>query len=103
MHVSSEVRIEGVETLNYLDHLRDKERVTEQADAITFESEVTYFALNRSTFGLGFIPNYGGHNYSIFFGLGGQGVRTNPDKDSNIGSREKENNRTTERWAFRCK
>ncbi|TYK11814.1 putative glucose-6-phosphate 1-epimerase [Cucumis melo var. makuwa] len=36
----SEVRIEGVETLNYLDHLRDKERVTEQADAITFESEV---------------------------------------------------------------
>lgn len=46
MHVSSEVRIEGVETLNYLDHLKDKERVTEQADAITFESEVTYFALN---------------------------------------------------------
>ncbi|KAE8653168.1 hypothetical protein Csa_019967 [Cucumis sativus] len=38
--ISSEVRIEGVETLNYLDHLKDKERVTEQADAITFESEV---------------------------------------------------------------
>ncbi|XP_023005855.1 putative glucose-6-phosphate 1-epimerase [Cucurbita maxima] len=36
----SEVRVEGVETLNYLDHLQEKERITEQADAITFESEV---------------------------------------------------------------
>ncbi|KAL3649580.1 hypothetical protein CASFOL_005983 [Castilleja foliolosa] len=36
----SEVRIEGLETLDYLDNLCQKERFTEQADAITFESEV---------------------------------------------------------------
>lgn len=36
----SEVRIEGLETLDYLDNLREKERFTEQGDAITFESEV---------------------------------------------------------------
>ncbi|GFP91948.1 putative glucose-6-phosphate 1-epimerase [Phtheirospermum japonicum] len=35
-----EVRIEGLETLDYLDNLCQKERFTEQADAITFESEV---------------------------------------------------------------
>ncbi|KAJ1264157.1 hypothetical protein BS78_09G241300 [Paspalum vaginatum] len=36
----SEVRIEGLETLDYLDNLTHKERFTEQGDAITFESEV---------------------------------------------------------------
>ncbi|KAL0919891.1 hypothetical protein M5K25_012016 [Dendrobium thyrsiflorum] len=36
----SEVRIEGLETLDYLDNLHEKERFTEQGDAITFESEV---------------------------------------------------------------
>ncbi|KAL3622199.1 hypothetical protein CASFOL_033610 [Castilleja foliolosa] len=36
----SEVRIEGLETLDYLDNLCQKERFTEQADAITFETEV---------------------------------------------------------------
>lgn len=36
----SEVRIEGLETLDYLDNLAKKERFTEQGDAITFESEV---------------------------------------------------------------
>ncbi|KAL6575669.1 hypothetical protein OROHE_001046 [Orobanche hederae] len=36
----SEVRIEGLETLDYLDNLCRKERFTEQGDAITFESEV---------------------------------------------------------------
>ncbi|KAK9279823.1 hypothetical protein L1049_013505 [Liquidambar formosana] len=36
----SEVRIEGLETLDYLDNLRQRERFTEQGDAITFESEV---------------------------------------------------------------
>ena len=35
-----EVRIEGLETLEYLDNLSHKERFTEQGDAITFESEV---------------------------------------------------------------
>ncbi|KAJ0965624.1 hypothetical protein J5N97_026762 [Dioscorea zingiberensis] len=37
----SEVRIEGLETLDYLDNLFGKERFTEQGDAITFESELT--------------------------------------------------------------
>ncbi|PSS24252.1 Glucose-6-phosphate 1-epimerase [Actinidia chinensis var. chinensis] len=36
----SEVRIEGLETLDYLDNLFKRERFTEQGDAITFESEV---------------------------------------------------------------
>ena len=45
----SEVRIEGLETLDYLDNLRQRERFTEQGDAITFESEVIIFKL-RSFF-----------------------------------------------------
>ncbi|KAK6918273.1 Aldose 1-/Glucose-6-phosphate 1-epimerase [Dillenia turbinata] len=36
----SEVRIEGLETLDYLDNLGQRERFTEQGDAITFESEI---------------------------------------------------------------
>ncbi|CAN1793778.1 Putative glucose-6-phosphate 1-epimerase [Linum perenne] len=36
----SEVRIEGLETLDYLDNLCHRERYTEQGDAITFESEL---------------------------------------------------------------
>ncbi|KAL8114077.1 hypothetical protein AgCh_021093 [Apium graveolens] len=36
----SEVRIEGLETSDYLDNLSDRKRFTEQGDAITFESEV---------------------------------------------------------------
>ncbi|PKA56280.1 Putative glucose-6-phosphate 1-epimerase [Apostasia shenzhenica] len=36
----SEVRIEGLETLDYLDNLHQRERFTEQGDAITFETEV---------------------------------------------------------------
>ncbi|XP_047334107.1 putative glucose-6-phosphate 1-epimerase [Impatiens glandulifera] len=36
----SEVRIEGLETLDYLDNLSHRERFTEQGDAITFESEM---------------------------------------------------------------
>ena len=39
---SSEVRVEGLETLDYLDNLSHKERFTEQGDAITFESEVKF-------------------------------------------------------------
>ncbi|KAG1331902.1 Glucose-6-phosphate 1-epimerase [Cocos nucifera] len=35
-----EVRVEGLETLDYLDNLQEKQRFTEQGDAITFESEV---------------------------------------------------------------
>ncbi|XP_059457032.1 putative glucose-6-phosphate 1-epimerase [Corylus avellana] len=36
----SEVRIEGLETLDYLDNLCRRERFTEQGDAITFETEL---------------------------------------------------------------
>ncbi|KAG6597104.1 hypothetical protein SDJN02_09747, partial [Cucurbita argyrosperma subsp. argyrosperma] len=42
----SEVRIEGLETLDFLDNLCHKERFTEQGDAITFESEVDRVYLN---------------------------------------------------------
>ncbi|KAJ4954881.1 hypothetical protein NE237_011664 [Protea cynaroides] len=36
----SEVRVEGLETLDYLDNLCQRKRFTEQGDAITFESQV---------------------------------------------------------------
>ncbi|KAE8662052.1 putative glucose-6-phosphate 1-epimerase [Hibiscus syriacus] len=36
---NNEVRVEGLETLDYLDNLCQKERFTEQGDALTFESE----------------------------------------------------------------
>ncbi|XP_072993677.1 putative glucose-6-phosphate 1-epimerase [Typha latifolia] len=36
----SEVRVEGLETLDYFDNLKGKEHFTEQGDAIIFESEV---------------------------------------------------------------
>ncbi|XP_059442316.1 putative glucose-6-phosphate 1-epimerase [Corylus avellana] len=44
----SEVRIEGLETLDYLDNLCEKERFTEQGDALTFESEVDRVYLSSS-------------------------------------------------------
>lgn len=42
----SEVRVEGLETLDYLDNLHDRERFTEQGDALTFESEIDRVYLN---------------------------------------------------------
>ncbi|KAK1578701.1 hypothetical protein Q3G72_032496 [Acer saccharum] len=45
----SEVRVEGLETLDYLDNMKDKERFTEQGDAITFESEVDKVYLSTPT------------------------------------------------------
>ncbi|KAL5208026.1 hypothetical protein ABZP36_032461 [Zizania latifolia] len=36
----SEVRVEGLETLDYLDNLQNGERRTEQGDTVVFESEV---------------------------------------------------------------
>ncbi|KAL8229106.1 hypothetical protein R6Q57_014006 [Mikania cordata] len=36
----SEVRVEGLETLDYLDNLLKRERYTEQTDAITFDGEI---------------------------------------------------------------
>ena len=41
LSMSSEVRVEGLETLDYFDNLKSRERFTEQGDAITFESEVS--------------------------------------------------------------
>ncbi|OMO69281.1 Aldose 1-/Glucose-6-phosphate 1-epimerase [Corchorus olitorius] len=35
----SEVRVEGLETLDYFDNMINRERFTEQADAITFDGE----------------------------------------------------------------
>lgn len=37
------MRVEGLETLDYFDNLLQKERYTEQADAITFDGEVMFF------------------------------------------------------------
>nr|XP_011466989.1 PREDICTED: putative glucose-6-phosphate 1-epimerase isoform X3 [Fragaria vesca subsp. vesca] len=45
----SEVRVEGLETLDYLDNLKNRERFTEQGDAITFESEVDKVYLGTPT------------------------------------------------------
>ncbi|XP_028069816.1 putative glucose-6-phosphate 1-epimerase isoform X3 [Camellia sinensis] len=44
----SEVRVEGLETLDYLDNLYQRERFTEQGDALTFESEVDRVYLSSS-------------------------------------------------------
>ncbi|KAG0500133.1 hypothetical protein HPP92_000205 [Vanilla planifolia] len=40
------VRVEGLETQDYLDNLKERERFTEQGDALTFESEVDKIYLN---------------------------------------------------------
>ncbi|KAI3452673.1 hypothetical protein Pfo_009337 [Paulownia fortunei] len=42
----SEVRVEGLETLDYLDNVLHKRRFTEQADALTFDGEVNRTYLN---------------------------------------------------------
>ncbi|KAJ6341152.1 hypothetical protein OIU78_009343 [Salix suchowensis] len=47
--LSSEVRVEGLETLDYLDNLKNRERFTEQGDAIVFESEVDKVYLSTPT------------------------------------------------------
>ncbi|KAL3499263.1 hypothetical protein ACH5RR_038356 [Cinchona calisaya] len=44
----SEVRVEGLETLDYLDNLCQRERFTEQGDALTFESEIDRVYLSSS-------------------------------------------------------
>ncbi|KAJ4711952.1 Glucose-6-phosphate 1-epimerase [Melia azedarach] len=44
----SEVRIEGLETLDYLDNLCQRERFTEQGDSLTFESEIDRVYLSSS-------------------------------------------------------
>uniref|UniRef100_M8CE96 glucose-6-phosphate 1-epimerase n=1 Tax=Aegilops tauschii TaxID=37682 RepID=M8CE96_AEGTA len=41
----SEIRVEGLETLDYLDNLQDRARFTEQGDAIVFESESFFLVI----------------------------------------------------------
>ncbi|KAJ9683360.1 hypothetical protein PVL29_019090 [Vitis rotundifolia] len=45
----SEVRVEGLETLDYFDNLMQRERHTEQADAITFDGEVRHCSAFQSS------------------------------------------------------
>ncbi|XP_020238055.1 putative glucose-6-phosphate 1-epimerase [Cajanus cajan] len=45
----SEVRIEGLETLDYFDNLMNRTRFTEQADALTFDGEMDRVYLNSPT------------------------------------------------------
>lgn len=45
----SEVRVEGLETLDYFDNLMKRERCTEQADAITFDGEIDRVYLSSPT------------------------------------------------------
>ncbi|OMO59307.1 Aldose 1-/Glucose-6-phosphate 1-epimerase [Corchorus capsularis] len=45
----SEVRVEGLETLDYFDNLVNRERFTEQADAITFDGEFERVYLSTPT------------------------------------------------------
>lgn len=45
----SEVRIEGLETLDYLDNLKARERVTDQGDSISFDSEFDRIYLSTPT------------------------------------------------------
>ncbi|KAH9617474.1 hypothetical protein KSS87_003836 [Heliosperma pusillum] len=45
----SEVRVEGLETLDYLDNMQKRERFTEQGDAITFEGEIDKIYLSTPT------------------------------------------------------
>lgn len=44
----SELRVEGLETLDYLDNLQNREQFTEQGDAITFESGVSLKFLKQA-------------------------------------------------------
>lgn len=45
----SEVRVEGLETLDYFDNLMERERHTEQADAITIDGEIDRVYLRTPT------------------------------------------------------
>lgn len=45
----SEVRVEGLETLDYFDNGMNRERFTEQADAVTFDGEIDRVYLSTPT------------------------------------------------------
>lgn len=44
------MRIEGFETHDYLDNLKDKERFTEQGDALTIEGEASAIYYSQISF-----------------------------------------------------
>ena len=48
------MRVEGLETLDYLDNLQDRARFTEQGDAIVFESEVRRQSISFTLYHLSF-------------------------------------------------
>lgn len=48
------MRVEGLETLDYLDNLQDRARFTEQGDAIVFESEVRQQSISFILYQLSF-------------------------------------------------
>lgn len=85
--MGSEVRIEGLETLDYLDNLKNRERFTEQGDAITFESEVNICFRWNSFCCLVYILLLQLHNYFILVCLfdtkGGQSLPKHSDKNRN--------------------
>lgn len=54
LFIFSEVRVEGLETSDYLDNLKNRERFTEQGDTITFEGEVSVALCCLSSFYLCF-------------------------------------------------
>nr|GEZ21893.1 putative glucose-6-phosphate 1-epimerase [Tanacetum cinerariifolium] len=50
--INSEVRVEGLETMDYLDNLSNKERFTKQGDTITFEAEVSLNCKSNDRYGI---------------------------------------------------
>lgn len=60
------MRVEGLETLDYLDNLQNRERFTEQGDALTFEDEVFDFFIFELS-----LKNLAGDAsmYELFLGL----------------------------------
>lgn len=109
----SEVRVEGLETLDYLDNLKNRERVTEQGDAITFESEVSTFwmeMLGLFTFvlfkyilvapSITYFIYY--CCYLLFYGKGGQNISQYTNKNCYYWPWKEENICITKRWTSRC-
>lgn len=80
----SEVRVEGLETLDYLEN---KERFTEQGDAITFESEVRILSAGASTISFHCFSTYDlSLVMSVLCSIGGQNISQYPHKNCDPGS-----------------
>lgn len=56
--IFSEVRVEGLETLDYFENLNNRTRYTEQADAITFDGEVLISKFNPTLSSCNNMPLY---------------------------------------------